>query len=402
MSIETLDPRLDELQSPPRPPLRPADPPPETPAPKRSAEEPDTPGPSARLVSLDAFRGLAILGMLLVNNMALDTATPRQFVHAAWNEGVHFADLVFPWFLLIVGVAIPFSHAASRRRGISVWRYDLKVLTRMAVLVLLGCLITSSIAKQPVFGLGVLQLIGLAYCVGALLYGLSLESRLLMASILLVGHWAAIRFIPVPGVGAGVFTESGNLIAHLNQAYLGPVHLKGLISVVPTGALLLIGTAIGDVLRADQRPARKVAILLIASGGMMLVGWLWNLDLPFNKPVWTAPYILYAGGLGTFVLAVLYLVIDVNGWKGWSLPLVVYGSNAIFAYVAPILVKLYILREWTVGQGESAATLQQGFLDFFVAHSNRIAGGWLYTASYLLIWGLILWAMHRKRVFIRI
>src|SRR5262249_35042789 len=125
--------------------------------PEESPSRPKRQGPMGRLTSLDAFRGLAILGMLLVNNVALDTSTPAPLTHAAWNGGIHLADLVYPWFLLIVGVAIPLSAAASRARGIPTWKYDLKILCRAVTLVLLGCLLESSQLKRPTFELGVLQ-----------------------------------------------------------------------------------------------------------------------------------------------------------------------------------------------------------------------------------------------------
>src|SRR5437773_1550708 len=141
---------------------------------------------------------MAILGMLLVNNIALDTATPRPLTHAPWNGGLYFADLVFPWFLLIVGVAIPFSAASARAKGVPSWRYDLKILTRVVTLFLLGCLIDSSTYRYPTFDLGVLQLIGLSYLMAALLYDLPLFRRLLVAAALLTTHWAAIRFLPIP------------------------------------------------------------------------------------------------------------------------------------------------------------------------------------------------------------
>jgi predicted acyltransferase len=360
--------------------------------------------PSKRLLSLDAFRGLTILGMLLVNNAALDVATPSQLTHAEWNQGVHFADMVFPWFLLIVGVAIPYSAASRRAKGVSSARYGLRVLRRTVGLFLLGCLIDSSLAKRPVLGLGVLQLIALAYAAGALAYGLPWKYRLACAGVLLIGHWAAIRFVPVPGAGAGIFTEHTNLVNHLNEVYLEPLGLRGLVSVVPTSALVLIGTALGDLLRRPTHSRTRTGAYLSASGiALAVVGWLWNLDLPFNKPVWTASYILYAAGWGTTVLGLCYLLIDVRGWSRWAFPLVVPGSNAIFAYVAPILVKVHLLQEWawTAADG-SPVSLQESFLGFFVGHAGRIAGGWLYTFSYIGLWWLVLLAMYRRRVFLRL
>jgi predicted acyltransferase len=369
-----------------------------------STESSDPKSSSKRLLSLDAFRGLTILGMLLVNNVALDTATPRQLTHAPWNQGVHFADLVFPWFLLIVGIAVPFSAASARAKRLPYWRHDLKVIGRAVTLVLLGCLIDSSALKRPTFDLGVLQLIGLSYMVGAMLYDLPLSRRLLLAAAFLAAHWAAIRFVPIPGVGAGVFTESQNLIYHLNRVYLQPISLRGLISMVPMGALVLIGTALGDGLRHQTiASVHKAARLLIAGLALAGIGWLWSLDLPFNKAVWTASYVMYAAGLGALLLGVLYLLIDVTGWRAWALPLVVLGANAIVAYVAPILVKLLILDAWKWKMPDgSLLPLSQAILHYCFVHAGRISGGWLYTLGYILFWWLILLWLYRKRVFVRV
>lgn len=358
---------------------------------------------SARLVSLDALRGLTILLMLLVNNTAVDYSTPKQLMHAPWNGGVRVADLVFPWFLFCVGAAIPYSAASFRRRGLPWWRYGVKALWRAVALLALGCLIDSSIYKQPTFDLGVLQLIGLAYLVGALLYWLPLRFRILAAGVLLVGYWAAIKFIPVPGVGVGVFEEERNLIEHINRHYLSSLHLAGLMSVIPTAAMVLIGTAIGDLLRARDRSSySSLSIMAFAGLGLIGVGVLWNLHLPYNKPVWTPSYILFTAGAGCLALALLYLIIDVCGWRWWSFPLVVFGSNAILAYVAPILVKLLILREWTVPAGSNSITLQQWCLQWWVERIGRIPGGWAYTASYILVWWVVLLVLYRKKIFLRV
>jgi predicted acyltransferase len=359
---------------------------------------------TGRLQSLDAFRGLTILGMLLVNNMALDTATPPQFNHAGWNQGVHFADLIYPWFLFIVGVAIPWSAAAARANALPEWRYVLKVLGRALTLILLGCLIDSSLAREPVFDLGVLQLIGIAYGIGALLCALPWERRLLAAALLLVAHWAALRFLPVPGAGVGVFTESHNLVRHLDRVYLQPYRLQGLLSIVPTAAMVLIGTVVGDLLRRRELDGnRKVAWLLLSGLGLVALGGLWNLSLPFNKPVWTASYIVYTAGLGVLLLGLLYLLIDVNGWRAWAFPLVVAGMNAIFAYVVPILVKLHVLSEWTTTTSDGMLLpLQQAMIHACILRWGRIAGGWAYTLLYVGFWWLVLLYLYRRKLFLRV
>jgi len=368
--------------------------------PNVAAEEAKPP----RLLALDAFRGLTILLMLLVNNIALDAATPIQFIHAPWNGGVRLADLVYAWFLFCVGVAIPFSFASFCRKELPAWRYDFKVLGRTATLVLLGCLIDSSLIKRPIFTLDVLQLIGLAYMVGALLYELPLSRRLLIAGLMLTAYWAAIKFLPIPGVGAGVLQENRNFIWHINRTYLEPVHLRGLTSVVPTGALVLIGTAVGDLLsRRDAHDLSKVAWLLV--GGFVLIagGLLWSLSLGLNKAIWTPSYILFTAGTGSLVLGFSYLLIDANGWRWWAFPLLVFGTNAILAYVAPILVKVLILQEWRMGVGGGkTAPILQWLLTTCTAHAGRIAGGWIYTLIYILVWWIILWQLYRKKVFLRV
>lgn len=370
----------------------------------REVSGPTAPASGGRLVSLDAFRGFTILGMLLVNNIALDAGTPRHLTHAPWNGGVHFADLVFPWFLLIVGVALPYAAASFRKKGLPLRSYLGKVLGRVVTLFLLGCLLTSSIARQPIFGLDVLQLIALAYGAGALLYELPLKVRLPAAAALLIAHWAIIRFLPMPGIGAGTFTEGQNAIAYLNDAYLRDLGLKGLISVIPTTALVLIGTGIGDLLRSERwQPWHKLAWLVVIGGALSVAGWLWNLDLPFNKPVWTGSYILLAAGLGALMLGAFYGLIDLARARALAFPLVVFGSNAIIAYVAPILVKIHMLQEWIWAAPDgNPQTVQQALLQMCIAQFGRNLGGWAYTAGYIFVWWLVLLVLYRKRLFLRV
>jgi predicted acyltransferase len=340
-----------------------------------------------RLVSLDAFRGLTIFGMLLVNNIMLDTATPRQLRHAGWNEGLNFADFVFPWFLFIVGVAIPYAVASHRKKGLPLWNYDLKVLSRAATLVFLGCLIDSSINRRP-----------------AMLYELPITRRVFLAAGFLVAHWAAIKYLPIPGVGVGVFTPSQNIINHFNQVYLQPYHLNGLFSVVTTSALAILGTVAGDILRSepDNRP-RKVGYLALGGIILTLLGWLWSRDIPFSKPLWTSSYVLYSAGLGALVLSFFYLVMDVKGWRWWAFPLVVFGMNAIVAYVAPILVKVYIFQEWMWKMPDgSNLPIGVAIPHWFYVHFGRVPGGWAYTMSYILVCWIVLLQMYRKKVFVRV
>ena len=378
---------------------------PEIPA---TAEQAVIPAPpqSPRLLSLDAFRGLTIAMMLLVNNIAVNTATPLQLQHAAWAQAIHLADLVFPWFLFCVGVAIPFAAASFRRKALPSWRYDLKVLGRTAALLLLGVLLDSSVAKHLTFSLGVLQIIALAYLIGALLYELPLFRRMLIAGVMLVGYWAAIKFIAFPG-GAGAFGETHNLIFFLNQTLLGgfkmgpfELSLWGLPSVVPTAALVLIGTAVGDLLRhRDMKVLTRCLSLLAVSLALTGAGILWSYSLLLSKALWTPPYILVCAGTGTLLLGLFYLIMDVRGWKWWAFPLLVLGANAILAYIAPILVKVTVFQVWHVTAGVS---LEQWSMARLAAQYGAIRGGWIYTLAYMLGWWVILWQLYRRKIFLRV
>ena len=357
-----------------------------------------------RLVSLDAFRGLTIAGMLLVNNIALDERTPSQLTHAPWNGGIRFADLIFPWFLLIVGAALPFSAASAKQKAVPVWRYGARVLGRVFALVFLGCLIDSSLLKTPVFDLNVLQLIGLAYGVGALLYALPLALRLPVALGLLTLHWWLLKEWLVPGMGRGVFREDANAIVYLNRVYLDHLHLDGLVSVVPAAALVSLGTAFGDILRREPpKPLLKLGLLLAFSGLLLMLGWAVHFSLPYNKPVWTASYILFTAGLGGTVLTLLYTLVDMTGWRWLPFPLVVYGSNAIVAYVGPILVKVTVLRVWTWKMPDGTRqTLEQAWLHMATARYGLYWGGWVYTAGYMLVVWLVLAELYRRKLFLRV
>jgi predicted acyltransferase len=357
---------------------------------------------SSRLASIDAFRGFTILAMLIVNNKAPHAPVPEHLTHAMWSGGVNFADLIFPWFILLVGISIPFSSRAGA--GTPAWRRFADVSRRAFMLVLLGCLINSSYAGHPIFDFGVLQLIGISYFFAALADGLSVRNRVAIAAALLAAHWAALRFIPIPGVGAGIFTEHQNFIRYMNENYFEPFGLDGVLSVATTTALALIGTAVGVIpCRRNDAPARIGWKLIGLGAALALGGWLWGFDLPLNKPLWTSSYIVFAAGLGTLAFGVFYLTIDAWNRRRWAFPLVVFGTNALVAFVAPVLVNIHILREWVAGKpGTTSVTIQQYAIDFMFSHFGRLAGGWIYLLIFVLAWWLVFFAMYRRRIFIRV
>jgi predicted acyltransferase len=360
--------------------------------------------PQGRLESLDAFRGLVITGMLLVNNTAVGENTPIQLVHASFGMPIHFADLVFPWFLLVLGMAIPFSAASCRKRGGNIFSWLTRTARRVALLVLLGCLIDSALAKRPTFDLGVLQLLGLAYGVGAILYLFPAILRALVAALLLLAHWSLFLYFPIPGHPAGVFTETLNAVTVINESFLNPLHLRGLVSVIPTGALALIGSIAGDVLRQNEGKAQTRVMALFGMGtALALAGWAWSGVFAFSKDFWSGSYILFSGGLGLMVLSLFHLLVDIGGLKRWCFPLRVFGANALFSYVTPIMVKLLVLKEWhwTVAPGLDLP-LDQAFLLALRGSFGALTGGWIYTGVYIGAWWTVAWILYRRGMFIRV
>ncbi|QWK21467.1 heparan-alpha-glucosaminide N-acetyltransferase domain-containing protein [Thermus antranikianii] len=331
---------------------------------------------SARSLALDAFRGLTVALMLFVNN--LPPGAPPYLEHGPFGGSVYLADLVFPWYLLTMGAAIPFSRASALRRGVAEWLYELRILRRVVLLFLLGLGLTSLQMGRWVFALDVLQLLALAYWLGAWLYDLPLLRRTLLALFLMVAYGAAILLVPVPGVGPGIFAEDRNLLLHLNRTYLMPLGLRGLPSAIPTGAFVLLATGLGEALMKGRS--------LWPWGVLGLVGGLVFLPfLPPDKTYWTPTYLLPTLFLGALTLEVLKRLP-----RGTLRPLRPFGANPLLAYVLPLALKLTWLRGfWSL------------LLGTFLAHGGP-AGGYLFTLSYILFWWLVFWVLDRLGLYLRL
>ncbi|MGY2894649.1 DUF5009 domain-containing protein [Deinococcus sp. UYEF24] len=338
---------------------------------------------SVRLSSLDAWRGLTILLMLLVNNVTLDTLTPQQLQHAPWGGGITLTDLVFPWFLFCAGAALPFSLAASRKAGLSGWPLIWKLAVRTVLLYLVGCVLTSAETKQLSFGLGVLQLIALGSFFGGIVSLLAVRWRIATAVALLIGYDLFLKY----GAG-GTFTETANAAKAINDAFLSPLGLRGLLSVIPATALVLLGSVVAQPLK--DRLARAPWLLLGGGVGMTVVGWLLAHHLEFNKAVWTPSYVLYTAGLATLGMLAFYLLADSSSrWSGWGqkllTPFTIPGRNSLFAYVAPILIKLWILSSWNVDWAGKSMPMRDALITLAKNHYGVWGGGWLYTLGYILV-----------------
>lgn len=391
-----------------RPPDATADAPPTAPPlTKGVAEDAAKTVAPARAVALDAFRGLAIAVMLLVNNAALDSAVPKHMVHAAFGDTPTLADMVFPWFLLAVGIAIPFSVASALKKGATPAQQFWQIVRRVALLYGVGCLVDSSVRHEWYFGTGVLQLIALVSGAARLLYVPNRLLRLGVIAALLFGYGFALSSLPIAGFVPGAFTETHNLSQYLNDRYLHAYTLDGLLSVLPTTALALIGTLVGDDLRGRSKPVALRGRMLIAGAALTAAGLLWGYEIPMSKQFWTPPYICLTGGLGLLLLGVMYQIADVFGprlpiLRNLLTPLVIFGMNPLIAYAGAIFVKTLIFQRVTVPVDGKLVTLQESVMNALTASQGKIAGGWIYMGLYLLAVWLVCALLYKRRMFLRV
>jgi predicted acyltransferase len=294
----------------------------------------------------------------------------------------------------------------------------LRVLQRTAMLVLLGwivCYFRDQFANSLYgktrwtfsFGMDVLQLLGMGYLLARVLYELSAKPRAAIAAVLLLGHFALLRLYPQGNVPRGTFNEQFNVLGYVYShwgfwdaitLHIGPVTIgwRGLLSVVPTAATMLIGTLVGDRLRRDDEPAGRTVRPLVIWGLLMIViGVLWAFDLPFNKPCWTPSYLMYVSGVGTVILAGLFWLIDVKQIRRWTYPLVVFGTNAIALYFCSIMFKVLFLNTPRIhGQPVIEVVLQS-----IKSVLGAWAGGWTFTALYITFWWVVVDQMYRRKIF---
>ena len=347
--------------------------------------------PARRLVALDAWRGLTILLMLLVNNVSLGQFTPDQLVHAPWGGGLTLTDLVFPWFLYCAGAALPFSLGKlPEGQAPRLWPERAtvrKLIARAAALYLVGALLTSVANQAPSLGLGVLQLIALASLGAGLLARLPVAWRLGTALGLLAVYQLFLLSAP--------FTETDNAVLRLNSALLSDLGLRGLSSVLPATALALLGSVAAQPLK---NRSRELPLLLGLGAALSLAGWLLAGVTGYNKTVWTPSYVLYSAGLGTLGLLAFYLIGDAGGGRRSALlrPLTIAGRNSLFAYVAPILLKLWVLDVWQVGWTGNNLSILDSLLLLAQRGLGAAPGGWLYSLGYVGAVWLVLWVLARR------
>jgi predicted acyltransferase len=361
---------------------------------------------SGRIESVDALRGFDMLwisgGDQIIRalhraaNNDFTAALDTQFHHVAW-EGFRFYDLIFPLFMFIVGVVLPFSLTRRLEQGADRGRIYRHLVRRLFLLILLGLvyngLLNLNFSELRVTG--VLQRIAIGYFFAAIiLMNFSIRGQALVTGGILVGYWLILMLVPVPGHGAGNLTPEGNLVAFIDQKFLPKPWCcyeygdnEGLLSMIPAIATTMMGVFAGHWLRANTPPARKAKWLAIAGAAALAVGWLWGLVFPIIKNIWTSSYVIYSGGWSLLLLALFYYVIDVRGWRRWAYFFTIIGLNAITIYVLRSQFDFYhVAHIFVRGFIGSLGEWQPVARAFF-----SMLAGWCF-----------LWFLHRQKIYLKV
>jgi len=379
--------------------------------------------PLKRLLSLDVVRGITIAFMIMVNNNG-GPGSWSFMNHAEWN-GLTPTDLVFPTFAFVIGVSVVFAFEARLARGAARAQLAWYTVQRAAILIAFGIIVNSF----PFFHLdhmrfyGVLQRLGVCYLVVGLFYLYDNRAWTKAAALVaaLVGYWALVRWVPIPGVGVPgrdvpFMDMTQNLVSWIDR-HLFPYHLylnppdhnvrdpEGLLSDLPAIGTSLMGVLAGIWLRSKRSIPAKTAGLAAACIASLAVGYLWSLEFPLNKNMWTSSFVLVAGGYSLALLTVVFWAVEQRNWrKGWTWVWLVFGSNAIAAYMFSELVPgiLYNIAIHTEA-GKQPSNLV-GWT-FFHTYAHIPDPGWAafaFSVSFTAFCFIPVWILYRNKIFLKV
>ncbi len=376
---------------------------------------------SERLISLDAFRGFTIAGMILVNNPGSWGNIYPQLAHASWH-GWTFTDFIFPFFLWIVGVSMTFSFAVRKSKGDDNTKLLLGVLRRSAIIFGLGMFL----AGFP-FGLlwdhhfswatiripGVLQRIAICYFLSSIIYlYTSTRGQIIAIGALFVGYWLMMFYIPVPDFGAGLFEKGKNFAVYIDSMFLTG-HMwgqtktwdpEGIISTIPAIATTLFGVILGDYLRkSEQSKVEKSAWMFVFGAGFLLLGAILDMWMPINKSLWTVSYSIFMAGWAMCIFGIFYFLIDSQGIKKWAYPFTVYGMNAIFVFVlSGVAGRSLGLIKLTMEDGTQKSLGAFIYQSLFVPLASPLNSSLLYAITWISVMYLIVWILYKRKWFVKV
>jgi len=394
--------------------------------------------PRERLISLDVFRGITIAGMLLVNDPGTWSAIFPPLEHAAW-DGWTPTDLIFPFFLFIVGITTYLSMSARRARGDDNAALVKQILRRGIIIYLLGFAMAmfpfyqwGTIASLPnatawdriifriehVRILGVLPRIAIVYiCAGLLTLKTTLKQQVIIIATLLLGYWFAMTLIPVPGenaIGAVLLhTKDKNLAAYLDRLILGTNHTwigsvtfdpEGPMSTIPAIATAMLGVIAGRWIALKEKPLLERISGLFAAGAIgMVVGLMWNWSFPINKNLWTSSYVIFTAGMACVTLATVMWIVDYMNVKWWTKPFVVFGVNPIVAFVGSGVMARLIYTLWHVNYGGKSTAVQDAiYQSVFLPWLPPRVASLAFAITFVVLWYGILLVLYRRKIILKV
>lgn len=363
--------------------------------------------PSARIMSVDVLRGFDMfwlvggagftLGIGKLIHPRLHEIIDRQLSHASW-EGFYFYDLIFPLFVFLAGMSMSFSMGRTlqeKGRGATF----LRLARRCLFMFLLGMLYNGGFTNPwpEVRILGVLQRIALASLFAGILF-LFFDWRGLLASffVLILGYWALFSFVPIPGHDTISWTVEQNWAIWVDSQFL-PGRLiyqtydpEGLLSTIPAIGTCIMGILTGLYLKRKEVPEKRKGLVFIAVGAILVVaGYLWGLQCPIIKKIWSPSYVIVSGGYSILLLAAFYFVVDIWKIRWWTVPFLWIGVNPLTVYMARNIIGFNSLARRIVG-GSIYATLGENF------------GYFVQTSTSLAIALLIVWYLDKKKIYLRL
>jgi len=387
-----------------------------------------------RMISLDVFRGLTVALMILVNNPGSWSHIYGPLRHARWH-GWTPTDLVFPFFLFIVGVAMALSFGKRVEAGADVEDLKKKVWSRGAIIIGLGLFLNAFPFNIPVNAQmaanfefmdiprrflslrywGVLQRIGLAYLIGGLiiLYLPKNRHRIMAIAVLILIYEFFMRVPLIHGWGAGSFALQDNFIRYMDMLLFGEAHLyggtgmpfdpEGFLSTLPAVATLMSGFWLGEYLSRPIDHQEKLTNLSVIGISMFMLGSILSLLEPINKQLWTVSYVIVMDGLAILVIVFSSFMIDVKKLDFWIKPAIVFGSNALVVFVGSgIIGRLMYMMKTTDAEGNIISIKHAIYTGFYVPLAGDLNGSLLFALTNILVWLGILWYLYSKKIFVKI
>jgi len=365
---------------------------------------------SQRLASVDAFRGLTVAAMILVNNPGSWSYVYPPLRHAEWH-GWTPTDLVFPFFLFIVGISIALSFGRRREEGRPAASLYGKIARRSAAILLIGWFLHLfprfhfATMRLP----GVLPRIAVCFFFGAVIFlNLKPRGRIVLAAVLLAGSWAALTFIPVPGFGAGVLDLNGNLAGYLDMKLLaGHIYKpnfdpEGLLSTIPAVATVILGTIAGDGLRSGATMFRKTLWIFGAGTVLTAAGLLLHPLFPINKQLWTSTYVVFTAGAALLAFGLCYVFIERLGVKAWAYPFLVFGTNAIAVFAGSTLMVKILMLIRIADAGKTVNPMTWLYAHVLAPAAGPYLGSLAFAVLFNLTWFLLALPLFRHKIFIRV